>query len=55
MNLMAAHMRSCLTDGKPQRVTGKWLSETIPQTVLQELAEYFVEGKRPAWAGEPGN
>jgi hypothetical protein len=55
LELMAEHMRACITEGKKAKVTAEWLSESVPQAILQDLAEWFVEGKRPAWAGEPGN
>lgn len=53
--LLADHFRACLTNGSKSKVTPKWLGDAVPQTVLQDLAEYFVEGKRPEWAGERGN
>ena len=55
LELMAEHMRGCVVEGKKAKVTAEWLGTTVPQTVIQDLAEYFVEGRRPAWAGEPGN
>lgn len=48
--LLADHMKACVTAGDKKKVTAKWLADAVPQTVLQQLAEFFVEGKRPAWA-----
>lgn len=55
LDLLAQHIRACVTDGTKSRVTPKWVAENLPQPVLQDLAVFFVEGKRPAWAGEQGN
>jgi hypothetical protein len=43
-------MKSCVSSGDKKRVTAKWLADAVPQTVLQQLAEFFVEGRRPEWA-----
>lgn len=48
--LLADHMKACVTSGDKKKVTAKWLGDAVPRTVLQDLAEFFVEGKRPAWA-----
>jgi|GEM_PF-4982675 len=48
--LLADHMKGCVTSGDKKRVTAKWLGDAVPQTVLQDLATFFVEGQRPAWA-----
>lgn len=50
LQLLADHMKGCVTSGDKKRVTAKWLGDAVPQVVLQDLAEFFVEGKRPAWA-----
>ena len=54
LQLMADHMRGCVTEGKKSKVTPEWLGDAMPQTVLQEFAVYFVEGRKPSWAGETG-
>lgn len=50
LQLLADHMRASVTSGDAKKVTAKWLGDAVPQVVLQDLAEFFVEGKRPAWA-----
>ena len=57
LQLLADHMKGCVTSGNKAKVTAKWLGDAVPQVVLQDLAEFFVEGKRPAWAegGASGN
>src|SRR5690606_28809290 len=52
--LLADHMKGCVTSGNKAKVTAKWLGDAVPQVVLQDLAEFFVEGKRPAWAEGAG-
>jgi hypothetical protein len=54
MNFLAEHMRACAREGDAKSITGKWVSEAFPQVILQGLAEWFVEGKRPEWAGVEG-
>lgn len=55
MDALAKYLRACLVEGKPQRVTAKWVRETIPNAVLADLGEFLVTGRKPAWAGESGN
>ncbi len=54
-DIIATHMKACLTKGDPKKITGKWVGETFPQPVLVDLAQYFANGQRPSWAGESGN
>lgn len=48
-------MRACVTNGDKKKVTSSWVGKNFPQTILQDLAEFFANGKRPEWAGETGN
>lgn len=50
LDVITAHLRECVTDGKAQRVTSKWVSEQFPQTLIQDLAVYFAQGEKPSWA-----
>lgn len=54
LQLLADHMKGCVTSGNKAKVTAKWLGDAVPQTVLQDLAAFFVEGQRPAWAEGAG-
>lgn len=53
VDLLAKHLRACVVDGKPQRVTSKWVAEQIPQNILQDLATYCTTGQQPAWSQAP--
>lgn len=55
LELMAAHMRDCVREGSSRKVTADWLGKHFPQNVLQDLASFFSNSDRPAWAGETGN
>lgn len=52
INVVTAHLRDCLTDGKAQRVTPKWVSEQFPHTIIVDLVTYFRTGSKPEWARE---
>lgn len=54
LSLMAEHLRACVVEGEKKRVTAKWVANELPQPILQSLAEWFVEGTRPSWAGDGG-
>lgn len=52
LDVLTTHLRSCVVEGKAQRITSKWVSEQFPQTVVQDLAAFFAQGEKPAWASE---
>lgn len=52
LSVVAEHLQRCVVKGNPERVTSEWLETEFPQTVLQSLALFLVEGTRPAWAPE---
>lgn len=54
--LIAAKMKACVVGSTGSRkVTPEWVAKEFPQTVLQDLAEFFANGQRPTWAGDSGN
>jgi len=55
LDILADHMRDCLTAGENKKVTAKWVGNTFPQTVLHELATFFASGDKPSWVVESGN
>ena len=55
VDFLAKHLKGCIVDGKATRVTPKWVAESLPNVILGDLADFMVHGKRPAWAGDPGN
>jgi hypothetical protein len=55
LKLLAEHLRGCVTSGDAKLVTPKWVSDTLPQPVLNELATFLVGGDKPSWVGESGN
>jgi len=55
IDLIAKHMRSCVVEGRATQVTPKWVRETLPLDVVQDLAAYFVRNERPSWAVTEGN
>jgi len=50
LDLLAKHLRACVTDGKATKVTAKWVGEQIPQNILQDLATYCTTGQPPGWS-----
>lgn len=55
LKILAEHLRASVVKGDGKTVTPKWVSETLPQPVLNELATFLVGGEKPSWAGESGN
>jgi hypothetical protein len=54
LDVIAGHMRDCITDGDAKKVTTKWVASAFPQTVLIQLASFFATGEKPEWAGQSG-
>jgi len=52
--VLADQMRLCVTDGDPKKINAKWMTDKLPNNILQDLAQWFVESKRPTWASDGG-
>lgn len=50
VDLIAKHLKGCVTEGKPAKVTPKWVGDQLPQNILQDLATYCTTGQQPAWS-----
>lgn len=48
------HLRACVVEGDAEEVTAGWVAESLPNVVVQDLVDFMVHARRPAWAGESG-